>query len=236
MMCNIYTSGKYLETTPSWHAEDSPWKATQIAKMVEKHQLRPNTIVEIGCGVGVILEELSRRIQNENMSFTGYDISPQAIEIAKKKESAKLRFSCEDPLLDTNHDNFDLLLAIDVVEHVPDYLGFLSKCKKKSKLKIYHIPLDLHVSSILRNAFVGGRQSALGHLHYFTADSALVALRDTDHEIIDFFYTNAAFGLFRQHPSLKRAVANVPRWLFSKLNMSFTARVFGGYSLLVLAR
>ena len=72
--------------------------------------------------------------------------------------------------------------------------------------------------------------------HNFTADSAIATLKDTGHEIVDYFYTNAAFGLFKEHPSLKRAIANGPRWLFSKFSMRFTARIFGGYSLLVLAK
>ena len=105
------------------------------------------------------------------------------------------------------------LLVIDVFEHIPDCMGFVEKCRAKADYKIFHIHLDIHVSSVLRNAFIGGRYT-LGHLHYFTADSAIATLKDTGHEIVDYFYTNAAFGLFKQHPSLKTAIANDPRWLF----------------------
>jgi hypothetical protein len=87
----------------------------------------------------------------------------------------------------------------------------------------------------VRNAFVRGRRTT-GHLHYFTADSALDTLRDTGHEIVDHLHTSRCFGLFRQHPSLKTAIANLPRWVFSIFSVPFTARLFGGYSLLVLAK
>jgi hypothetical protein len=126
-------------------------------------------------------------------------------------------------------------LVIDVFEHVPDYMGFVEKCRKKAAYKIYHVPLDIHVSSVLRNAFVRSRYT-IGHIHYFTADSALGCLRDTGHEIIDCVYTNIAFGLFREHPSLKKAIANVPRWLLSRFSVPLAARILGGYSLLVLTR
>jgi hypothetical protein len=129
--------------------------------------------------------------------------------------------------------------VIDVYEHIPDYVGFVEKCRKKADYKIYHIPLDISVSSVLRNSFIptggvypGGRY----HIHYFTADWALATLKETGHEIIDHFYTSGSFGGFGLHPSFKTSIANCPRWLFSKFSLPFTARVFGGYSLLVLAR
>lgn len=232
---NIYTNGQYLQLTQTWHAEDSPWKAEQISTIIQKNHLQPNSVGEIGCGVGVILDELSRKAHLQDVSFSGYDISPQAIEIAQRIDNERLRFRCEDLLSEENQEYHDILLIIDVFEHVPDYMGFIRQCKEKALHKIYHIPLDIHVSSVLRNSFIEGRHT-LGHLHYFTADSAIAALMDTGHEILDCVYTNAAFGLFKQHPSFRKAVANVPRWLFSRFSVPFTARVFGGYSVLVLAR
>lgn len=234
-MGTIYTSGKYLEVTQTWHAEDSPWKAAQINKIIRDNHIHPSKITEIGCGIGAVLEELSKKDCFGKTRFEGYDISPQAIQLAKRRENSRVHFFCEDLLSESNADHSDVLLVIDVYEHVRDYMGFLDRCRVKANYKIYHIPLDLHVSSVLRNAFLNNRYT-LGHLHYFTADSAIATLRDTGHEIVDYFYTSAATSLFRQHPSLKKAVANVPRWFFSKLSLPFTARVFGGYSLLVLTR
>ena len=234
-MENIYTDGQYLDATQTWHAEDSPWKARQIKKIIDKNKLQPNSIAEIGCGSGSILDELSKQPDLQHVCFKGYDISPQAIEIAKKLKNERIEFLQEDILSEDNEKQFDILMVIDVFEHVPDYMGFVDKCKAKAKYKIYHIPLDIHVSSVFRNAFIKNRYT-IGHIHYFTADSAISTLRDTGHEIIDSFYTNGAFGLFKKHPSIKKAVANMPRWLFSKFSLPFTARLLGGYSLLVLAK
>jgi hypothetical protein len=128
-----------------------------------------------------------------------------------------------------------MLLAMDVFEHVPDYMGFIKGCKRKATYKLYHIPLEIHVSSVLRNSFIQSRYT-IGHIHYFSADSALATLRDTGHEVVDFAYTNGALDLFRQQPSVKRAIANGPRWLLSKLSTPLAARLLGGYSLLVLTK
>jgi hypothetical protein len=140
----------------------------------------------------------------------------------------------QDLFSETNTDRFDILLAIDVFEHVPDYMGFLSKCRTKAEYKIYHVPLDLHVSSVFKNTFMNSRQT-VGHLHYFTADSALATLRDTDHEIVDYFYSNWSAGVYGQ-PSLKRSISNMPRWVTSKFSIPVATRLLGGYSLLVLTK
>jgi SAM-dependent methyltransferase len=231
----IYTSGKYLEATQTWHAEDSSWKAAQINTIIMKNGIRPSHIAEIGCGAGAVLDELSRKDNLCKAQFEGYDISPQAIELAKRLESGKVKFFCQDLLAEASTHHVDILLAIDIYEHVPDYMGFLAQCKTRAVHKIYHIPLDIHVSSVLRNAFLNNRYT-LGHLHYFTAESAIATLKDTGHEIVDCYYTNPAIELFKEHVSVRRAIANVPRYLCSKLSVPLAARVFGGYSLLVLAK
>lgn len=232
---NIYENGQYLEKTGSWHSEDSPWKARQIISILEKNAIQASSIGEVGCGAGGVLSQLSGFEQLQSVKFSGYDISPQAISLAGKYSSDRVGFHCNNMLNEDNTDYFDILLAIDVLEHVPDYMDFLESCRKKAKYKIYHIPLDIHVSSVLRNSFARGRYS-IGHLHYFVADTALDTLRDTGHEIVDYIYTDAAFGLFRQHPSFRKAMANIPRWVISRFSVSLAARLLGGYSLLVLTR
>lgn len=236
-MSNIYETGEYLVATGNtWHSEDSPWKAAQILRIIRDNGIQPRNIAEVGCGAGQILVELSKHEYLRECQFEGYDISPQAIELCDK-DAKKCNFFCQDIFMGENGNaqKFDVFLVIDVLEHVPDYMGFVEQCRHKASYKIYHIPLDIHVSSVLRNTFIRNRYS-IGHLHYFTADSALATLKDSGHEIVDYFYTSGSFWGFWQHPSIKKAIANGPRWLFSKFSLPFTARVFGGYSLLVLAK
>lgn len=234
-MENIYNNGKYLEITKTWHSEDSFWKAKQIEGIISKNSIAPRSIAEIGCGSGSILDNLTKNPDFQETSFEGYDISPQAIKIAKSLKNNRIKFYKDNLLSKENKSIFDVLLVIDVFEHVPGYINFIEKCRTKAKYKIYHIPLDIHVSAVLRNSFIKNRYT-IGHIHYFTADSAINTLQDTGHKIIDFTYTNGAFGLFKQHPTFKRAIANVPRWILSKINLPFTARLLGGYSLLVLTK
>ena len=229
-MKNIYTDQAYLDLNPAWHEEDSPWKAKQVLRMLGQHDLRLTSVAEVGCGVGGILACLHDALPE--YTFEGFDIAPEAIERAKKRESERLRFYDQDFI--ATAQNYDLLLIMDVVEHVPDYLGFMERCQAKARYKMYHIPLDIHVSSVTRASLLNARKT-VGHIHYFTAESALASLTDTGHKIMDFAYTDGGLALSDLHPGLKRSIANIPRRLISMVSTPWAARLLGGYSLLVLA-
>lgn len=228
----IYTeeNGEYLKKNPTWHIEDSPWKAKQIIKMLSRNPINPKSIAEVGCGAGEILNQLYVSMPNY-VNFTGYDISIDAINFANNRKKDRLDFKHEN-FVETQ-EKFDLLLMMDVFEHVDDYLGFLKKCKNKSKNTIFHIPLDISVQSILRNKLIYERNT-LGHLHYFNKDTAIASLIDSGYEIIDFFYTTASFDLPRT--TLKSKFAVLPRKLMYKINEDLAAKILGGTSLLVLAK
>ncbi len=230
-MKNIYSNSEYLQMNKTWHVEHSPWKAEQIMKIIKTNNLEPKKIVEVGCGVGEILFQLNQSIDKSSVSFTGYDIAKDAINIAKKKQEPNIDFFCKDFTCDESSNKVDLLLMIDVFEHVPNYIDFIKKCSKRADYKIFHIPLDIHVSSILRNRIISTRKS-VGHLHYFTKETALATLEDSGLKVLDYFYTKSS----EVSTNLKTKIVNIPRKLLFSVLPDFTVKLFGGYSLLVLAK
>jgi len=228
----IYTQGGYLEQNPTWHIEDSPWKARQILKMIRRHQLHPQTVCEVGCGAGEILVQLSGELAAD-CQFWGYDISPQAHALAAERENERLHFQLGD-LTDDTTCHFDLALTIDLLEHLEDYYGFLRKLKPRADSKIFHFPLDLSAYSVFRSHPILDMRRSVGHIHYFSCDTALAALRDTGYEILDWFYPvddeSSRGKRWRQ-----RLLSLVRESLF-KIAPHATVRLLGGRSLLVLAR
>ena len=228
---SIYQTGEYVERNPTYHVEDSGWKAGQIVKLIEKHELRPLSICEVGCGAGEVLRQLQLSLPAQT-EFLGYEISPHAFALCKARENERLHFYCAD-LLANETAHFDLLLCIDVFEHVENYLGFLRELHGKATHTIFHIPLDLSAQWVARRAPIMREREQAGHLHYFTKETALATLRDTGYEICDWFYTPGAIANPR---SLKAKLASWPRRLLSTINQDLVVRVLGGYSLLVLAK
>ncbi|NOY06773.1 MAG: class I SAM-dependent methyltransferase [Chlorobi bacterium] len=232
MRTKIYKDGTYLDINPSWHEEDSPWKAEQIRNIIEKNSLNPKRICEIGCGAGEILNQLSEKYYSDR-EFVGYEISPQAFEICKKKTKSNLSFKLSD-LLEDSSEYYDIVMAIDVLEHVENYFYFLRKLKEKAEYKIFHIPLDISVQTVLRSAPIIRGRNLFGHIHYFTKETALETLKDTGYEIIDYFYTGGSLELPRR--GWKANLLKFPRKLLFALNRDLAVRLLGGYSLLVLTK
>lgn len=228
----IYTeeNGEYLQNNPTWHVEDSPWKAKQILKIINANHISPKSIAEVGCGAGEIVNQLYLSMPGD-IHFTGYDISGDAINLAKNREKDRLIFKHENFLETTTQ--YDLLIMMDVFEHVTDYLGFLKLCKNRAKHTIFHIPLDLSVSAILRNKLIDGRKS-VGHLHYFMKETALATLVDSGYDVIDFFYTTGSLDLPLKNFRSKLAV--LPRKILYAINKDMAAKLVGGFSLLVLTK
>lgn len=230
-MENIYTDGTYLEKNPQWHSERSLWKAGKIATIIRKNNIHFNTIADVGCGAGEVLNCLLKEFGENNKKYTGYEISPQGYAIARAKENDNLKFFNTD-LLATESGRFDIVMAIDVFEHVEDYFSFLKKINTKGRYKIFHIPLDLSVQSVLRSRPIIERRKKVGHIHYFTKEIAFATLQDLGFKIIDWQYTADTLELPAK--SNLSAMAKIPRKLAFALNKDLAVRVLGGWSLLVL--
>ena len=227
----IYQDGTYLEHNPSWHAEESPFKIRQIRKMIERQQLVPKTVCDVGCGVGVVLAELQQYLP-PNCGCWGYDISADAIARSAGRSNKKLRFACRDIRRDKCEAFFDLVLVLDVFEHVEDYMGLIRDIRSKGKYKLFHIPLDLSVQAVIRKNGLIRRRDSFAHLHYFTKQTALRTLTDVGYNLIDYFFTPRCIEL---GDLLVQKMARLPRRICFSIAPELTVRILGGYSLLVLA-
>lgn len=230
-MKDIYSgeNSEYFKLKTDWDVGDSPWKAKYAFDILNKNKINPKSVTEVGCGVGEILLNMDRLYNDKSIVYEGYDIAFDAIKVAKNKETDNVKFFKEDLAKKEVHS--DVLLMIDVFEHVPDYLGFVEDCSKRAKYKVYHIPLDIHISSILRGKMIDAR-NAVGHLHYYTKETALATLIDTEQKVIDYFYTDG--NMQTPDKSFKMKFANLFRKALFKIAPDFTVKLLGGYSLMVL--
>jgi SAM-dependent methyltransferase len=244
MLTARYEDGEYLRRVPDWHAADAPWKAGHILRMLSRHGLRPRTICDVGCGAGAVLLELQKRLAHAPR-LHGYDISPDAISLCRPKENGRLSFHHGD-FLALGGEVFELLLSLDVLEHVPDYLGFLTSLRTRADRFVFHIPLDVSVQTVTQGSrHMDLMRERYGHLHYFTAETAFAALKDAGYGVDDFFYTwdSELEGWPPRAPGLKGALSYpllCARYGFERLAFELrpdlTARFRPAYNLLVLAR
>jgi cyclopropane fatty-acyl-phospholipid synthase-like methyltransferase len=232
MLQELYTSGEYLEKNPTWHVEESPWKAKQVIRMLRKDQIAPKTICEVGCGAGEVLKQL-QKYMGDDCFLWGYEISTQALELSKSRANERLHFKLAD-LRQEKDAFFDLILVMDVIEHLEDYFSFLRGIKSKGQYKILHIPLDLSMQTIVRSHGLLNVRRSYGHIHYFTKEIALQMLNDVGYDVIDYFYTARAVEL--PSKQIKRNLMRLPRKLLAAVNKDLAVRILGGWSLLALAK
>lgn len=238
-----YCEGDYLEKVPDWHAGDSPWKAGKVLEILRRNAIVPDSVCDVGCGAGDILVQLQKSL-GQGVRLVGYDISPQAIALCAPKANAGLQFRQGDFLKDCN-EVFDVVLLLDVFEHLQDYLGFLADLRGRARWFVFHIPLDLNVEALLRRSRpMLEMRERYGHLHYFTAETALATLADCGYAVRDSFFTwdTEIGGRPKPLPGLKgrlRYPLTCAIYYFERIAFNFrpqvAARLRRRYNLMVLA-
>lgn len=226
-----YLSGDYAEKNPDWDSTDSPWKADRVAELLECHQIFPASIADIGCGAGGVLAALRARYPAAEL--TGFDIAPGLPHLWQVHAGRDIRFVLGN-FLELNQQRYDLLLVLDVLEHLGDPFTFLHRLRDHGDLMIFHFPLDLSAISVLRQTPLLHVRAKVGHVHFFTRGLALALLDECGYEVIEALYTGAALNAPQR--SLKTRLAGLLRKLVYALNRDVGARLLGGETLMVLAR
>lgn len=137
-------------------------------------------VLDYGCCVGQVTIALAYRFPD--LKFVGVDISKRQIEIGnkfifdKKLPYVKLMNSP-----DINHpkidNDFDAVIALEILEHIHDYSGFLTGLLKHLKLGA---PVILSTPAGPVEAFRNEKDHPLEHLHHFEEQDILDIIENQD--------------------------------------------------------
>jgi SAM-dependent methyltransferase len=223
-----YRDGSYAAKHPTWHAERSTWKASQVSQLVDQAKLKPKSILDIGCGVGECLLYMTQKYQCVGTSL-GIEPSP---DVVPSENATRAGLRIKSQTLDQVSEHFELAIMLDVFEHVDDYMGFLRQTRGLADWYAFHIPLDIYAMRVLAGRMLTSRRQH-GHLHYFSLETALATLRDTGFDVVAWRFTPASFdGPNRKPYTPRNLIGRIGYRLCPKL----ISRTIGGYSLAVLCR
>ena len=96
------------------------------------NSLKGIKILDIGCGGGLLSEPMARM----GADVTGIDASEKNINVAKlhaEKNELKIKYYCSSPENFKTDDKFDVILNMEIIEHVDDVDFFLKSCAKLLK-------------------------------------------------------------------------------------------------------
>ena len=98
----------------------------------KKKPLEKIKILDIGCGGGLLSEPMSRL----GAEVIGIDASDKNIKVAQlhaKKNDLNIKYYCTSPENFITKTKFDVILNMEIVEHVEDVNNFLESCSKLLK-------------------------------------------------------------------------------------------------------
>ena len=107
----------------------------------QKKSLNKIKILDIGCGGGLLSEPMSRL----GADVTGIDASIKNINVAKlhaKKNNLSIKYFCTSPEKFKSVSKFDVILNMEIVEHVEDINFFINSCSKLLKKNWTYVCCD----------------------------------------------------------------------------------------------
>jgi len=110
------------------HVSDDLWSEHVARYAFARRYAEGRRILDAGCGTGYGTAELSQTA----LHAVGIDLAPDAVEFARTTYPLSNAYfaaaSCEGTPFRTN--SFELVVAFEVIEHLPDYRAFLAECAR----------------------------------------------------------------------------------------------------------
>ncbi len=185
-----------------YQVEDTHWwyvgRRRIIQSLVEKisTKLKTQRILDVGCGTGANLKMLAAYGNAE-----GVDISPQAVDFCHERGLNSVKLGAIEQLPYEN-DSFELVTALDVIEHLDDDIAGLREMRRvlrrDGRLLVF-VPAFM---------FLWGVQDDVSnHRRRYTLPRLLKAVEEAGFSVEWSSYANISFFL----PVL--IVRSVMRWL-----------------------
>ena len=163
-----------------WLRRGAVHKADSIEMLLKRHNIKPTSILELGCGTGAVLGELQRRGIAEK--YYGVDFSEEAIQYMTELYP-DVHGVAADIVENPNPFGaieFDVVIVCHTIEHLERPMDFLNATKHMAfHSLIAEVPLeDLFFGRI--KALIKDRSTnAAGHVQFFTRDSFRELLSET---------------------------------------------------------
>lgn len=173
-------------------------------------RLPQKQLLDIGCGPGFLM----KICQDNGWQVEGVDVCAQAVEYGRTNFGLNIE-SGNFNEIDFKRKKFDLILALDFLEHLEDPVGFLRRCYdllEEKGILIIETPNFASIYKKVTGRFWVGFNPY--HIQFFSVDTLRRVVEQSDFKILDLYTTfNDVF-----------AKRNLWRWASNQI---FLREVFG---------
>ena len=133
--------------------------------------LAPSSVLDAGCGEGETLERLGGLLTG---TVTGVDLNPDSVEFAAKRVPSGDFLVGDLTALPFEDDSFDLVLCLEVLEHIPDPAPALAELSRVSRGDIVlSVPSEpwFRLGSLARGKYLEGWGNHPEHVNHWNPRS-----------------------------------------------------------------
>jgi len=101
----------------------------RLSYLLSQTTLKAKSILDIGCGAGIFAEALAK----QNSFVTAIDLNESALDTARNhsmEQGLQINYqqATAESMAKSNHEAFDIISCMEMLEHVPDPSQILSAC------------------------------------------------------------------------------------------------------------
>lgn len=141
-----------------------------------------STVVEIGSGTGEVLASFPDVCPSTRLPIkkTGFDISPLNVAAARDRYPHITFFDTD---FRASGVTADLVILSDILEHVPDDVGFLAAASEVAPKLLINLPLEDNWLNRNRNY---GIEDSSGHLRAYSLDDGLSLIAAAGLDVVEW--------------------------------------------------
>ena len=134
------------------------------------HMASPESILDVGCGEGVLTSEWAERLEGR---IVGIDLPDPKLEAEwQKRQRPNLEYRTEEATsLSFSDDEFDMATAIEVLEHVPDPEATVAEMARVAKRWVLvSVPREpiWRMTNMARGAYIKTLGNTPGHVNHWS--------------------------------------------------------------------